>query len=275
MNLLIENSINCHYEIIESIIVKCRHILNIKNDIPINIYLYIINNQIFKKYITNKYPKIIFKPIKNFNFYINCSIYDKHYEYLDKKKSNKKYISHEITERLINNPNVFFLTPLSKINYIYADILPFCDNKKKTNIPIYIIQGKLNENRRYLDLLIKILDNTYNYDYLIKLVGKGILPPKLNKFRNKIILKNNLNFYDYHNEFVDAYCILPLISKKTHPHYYSKKLTATINYTRAYNLKCLIDHDLQEIYNLKYVSVYTDINDIELSFKKTLEDYYS
>ena len=77
-----------------------------------------------------------------------------------------------------------------------------------------------------------------------------------------------------HREFLNAYCILPLISKNTHPHYYNKKLTSTINYVRGYKLKCLIDKDLQEIYNLEDVEVYNDINDIVYHFKKTLDDFY-
>ena len=33
-----------------------------------------------------------------------------------KLNSNKKYIAHEITKNLLTNPNVFYLTPLSKKN---------------------------------------------------------------------------------------------------------------------------------------------------------------
>ena len=59
-----------------------------------------------------------------YDYYVNTTIYDKD-DKLDKEKSNKRYISHEITERLQQNPNVYFLTPLSKQRYIYADILPY------------------------------------------------------------------------------------------------------------------------------------------------------
>jgi hypothetical protein len=67
---------------------------------------------------------------------------------------------------------------------------------------------------------------------------------------------------------------LPLISKKTHPHYYNNKLTSSINYTRGYKLKCIIDNDLQKIYNLKDVEIYNNINDITSCFIKTLEQFY-
>lgn len=87
-------------------------------------------------------------------------------------------------------------------------------------------------------------------------------------------MKNNLNFIDYHKEFLDAYCILPLISKETHPQYYNNKLTSSINYVRGYKLKCIIDEYLQEIYKLDNVEVYRDINDIESSFINTLKNFY-
>ena len=49
--LLIMNNVNCHYEILESVILKYSIILNINEAIPIEIYLYFKNNKIFKKYI--------------------------------------------------------------------------------------------------------------------------------------------------------------------------------------------------------------------------------
>jgi hypothetical protein len=273
--LLIFNNNSYHYEIIESIILKYREIFNFDSEKIIDIYLYVNKNDSFKEYITNKYPKIIFKNIKDYDYYINCTIYDKQFGKLNKNKTSvEKYISHEITERLKTNPNVYFLTPLSKNRYIYTDILPYSNEKKVPNIPIYVIQGNLNQGRRYLKLLNKILDQSYEYDFIIKIIGRGHLPKELNKHKNKIVLKNNLNFINFHKEFLDAYCILPLISKNTHSKYYNCKLTSSINYARGYKLKCLIDEDLQEIYKLDNVEVYRDINDIQSSFIKTLKNFY-
>ena len=274
--LLIINKQNWHYEIIESVIKKYNDILNISKDTPIDIYLDIQHeNYSFKLYIKKKYPNIILKYINNYDFFINCTIYDADFNNIDKNESNKKYIAHEITDRLKNNPNVYFLTPLSKSRYFYSDILPFSKKKIKSNIPIYIIQGNLNQGRRYLKLLTNILDNNYQYKFIIKIVGRGYLPKELIKYKNKIILKNNLDFIRYHVEFLNCYCILPLISKDTHPDYYKNKLTSTINYARAYKLKCLIDKDLQNIYNLDNVQIYNDINDISINFSKTLEQFYN
>ena len=168
---------------------------------------------------------------------------------------------------------MFFLTPLAN-NYIIADKLPYCEYKKKINIPIYVIQGNITSSRRYYKLLEKILDENYNYNFEIKLLGKGNLPEELKKYSDKIILLNNLNFVDYHREFLDVYCILPLITKKTHPQYYDYKLTSTINYCIGYNLKCIIDKDLQKIYNLNNVEIFNNENDIVNTFKKTLIDFY-
>lgn len=272
--LLILNNFSFHYEIIESVIVKYHEIFNIDSN-KMDIYLHVSNDYSFQEYIKNKYPKIKFENIKNYDYYINCTIYDRDFDKLDNTKdSRRKYISHEITNRLKTNPNVYFLTPLAKTNFIYTDILPYSNLKKVSNFPIYIIQGNLNHGRRYLNLLNKILDHTYKYKFIIKLIGKGYLPHELKKHENKIVLRNNLNFIDYHTEFLDAYCILPLISKETHPHYYNNKLTSSINYARGYKLKCIIDNNLQEIYNLDNVEIYRDINDIKDCFIKTLENFY-
>ena len=274
--LLIQNyGHNYHYEIIESVIVKYFIILNIDKTIPIDIYLHISHNDSFQKYIQQKYPHVKFKNIKKFDYYIHCTVYDRDFKNLD-VNPNKKYISHEITERLHRHPNVVFLPPLAKKNFFYANVLPFSEKKKKTKIPIYIIQGNLNQNRRDWSLLTKILDKTYKYKFFIKLIGRGRGPPALRKYKDKIILKNNLNFIDFHKEFLDGYCILPLSSKHFGrcPFYYTTKLTSTINYALGYKLKCLIDRDLQDIYNLKDVEIFNDMNDITIAFEKTLETFY-
>ena len=96
---------------------------------------------------------------------------------------------------------MYFLTPLSKKNYFYADILPYAEKKNIANVPIYIIQGGLQPERRCYQLLEKILDETYKYKFIIKLVGKGKLPKSLEKYKGKIVLKNNLNFINYHKQF--------------------------------------------------------------------------
>lgn len=277
MILFIQNKVNFHYEIIESIILNYNKIINIQNTYDtISIFLSVLETNIsYMKYIKRKYPNIYLTIPSDFDFYISCTIYDKDYDDLKKNSNKYFYISHIITDRLQKLKNVCFLTPLAN-NYIIADILPYTKKKKKSNIPIYIIQGNMNSSRRYYILLKKILDDNfeYEYDFRIKLVGRGKLPENLEKYSHKIIIRNNLNFIDYHKEFLDVYCILPLITKKTHPQYYNNKLTSSINYCIGYNLKCIIDKDLQEIYNLNNVEIFNDENDIVHSFRKTLIDFY-
>ena len=272
MILFIENNVGFHYEIIESIIINYYKIINIQTDV--SIFLSIIDpKNFYVEYITQKYPNIQFSIPSEFDFYISCTIYDHDYDNLFKNSNKYFYISHVITDRLKELQNVFFLTPLAN-NYITTSKLPYIENKIKSSIPIYIIQGNITSHRRYYKLLENILDNNYEHDFKIKLVGYGNLPKELEKYSEKLILKNNLNFINYHQEFLDVYCILPLITKKTHPQYYYNKLTSSINYCIGYNLKCLIDKDLQEIYNLNDVEIFNDENDIVNSFKKTLIDFY-
>ena len=129
--LQITNSGKCHYEIIESVILKYKFILKIDDD-EIDIYLYNIKeNNSFNNYIKNKYPNLKLKKIDKYDYLIECTIRDCNYEKLDKSmNSNKRYISHNITPRLEKLPNVFFLTNLAK-NYFYADKLPFSEKKKQ------------------------------------------------------------------------------------------------------------------------------------------------
>jgi hypothetical protein len=282
MNLLILNKVPFHYETIESVIEYSDKILNIDKSKIKNIHLKIVPNKMFEEYIQNKYKHLSFKifyvksetPHKNYNYIINCTIYPRNYNVIKKLNKNKYFfICHETN--IPKQKNIFFLTPLCKnSNYIYLDKLPFQENKKDIDIPIYAIQGNIDSHRRNYRLLYKILENNYDKDFKIKLIGRGQMPEQLKKFKDKIILKNNLNFLDYHKEFLDVYCILPLTLKKTHKQYYTRKLTSTINYAKSYNLKCLIDDELQNIYKLENAEVFHDENNIIEAFTKTLNDFY-
>ncbi len=280
MIILIENLYNYHYEILESLILDYNKIIPyISNqDQNVTIYLVINENKSFETYIKSKYPKIIFGIPKTFDYHISATTYDYEKDYKKIFKNSKRYfyISHHVSDRLQKLSNVYYLTPIGN-KYIYADKLPFNEitNKKSSDTPIYIIQGGLKVANRYYKLLEKILEKNYEYDFIIKLAGRGNLPHQLKKYSNKLVVKNNLNFIDYHKEFLNAYCILPLITKKTHPKYYVQKLTSTISYCIGYNLKCLIDKDLQNIYNLKDVEVFNDENDICEAFNKTLVEFYN
>lgn len=131
--LLIQNLNPSHYETIETYIVKYKKLFKIQKTLKIYIDMLsnTLNNNDFKDYIKKKYNNIIFEKPSYYNYYINCTIYDKDFNnILDNPKYI--YISHEITERLKNKSNVYFLTPLMNVkHYISCDILPFMQNKKK------------------------------------------------------------------------------------------------------------------------------------------------
>ncbi len=282
MSVLIINKVPFHYETIESIIEYIDKITKCDKEKIKNFHLKIVPNKSFEDYLKKKHSNItrIYNhkdktPHKNYKFIINCTIYPRNYNLIKNKNKNKYFfICHETN--IPKQKNIFFLTPLcNNDNFIYLDKLPFQEDKKNNDIPIYAIQGNIDSHRRNYKLLYKILDENYDKDFKIKLIGRGQMPEQLKKFKDKIILKNNLNFLDYHKEFLDVYCILPLTLKKTHKQYYTRKLTSTINYAKAYNLKCLIDDELQNIYKLENAEVFHDENDIVEAFTKTLNDFYS
>lgn len=280
MLISIDNSnFNYHYEIIESVIVRYDFIIKIKKNDHYIICLENIIDKNYIKYIQNTYPKILINQNKsNYNYKIYTTFYSQFFNKFKNEimNSNKYFfISHNIEDTLKKFKNIYFLSPLCKTkNHLKAFYLPYRSNKIKLDIPIYIIQGNFTEQRRNYKLLINILKHDYDYDFKIKFLGRGKLPDYLNKFNSKFIIKDNLNFMEYHKEFLDGYAIMPLILKKTHGQYYNNKLTSSINYAISYNLKCLIDKDLQNIYNLRNIEIFNNENDIHIKFKKTLEDFY-
>jgi hypothetical protein len=281
MIIVIDNlNYGFHFEIIESIIQKYNIILKINKNNENKIYLENINSNEYIHYINKIYPFIkINQKLDNYDYKIFSTFYFKELDKYSTQINNlTKYffICHEVNDNLKKYSNVFYLTPLCKSNnFIYADVLPKLNQKStKNNIPIYIVQGRIGTLRRNPTLLYHILNHSYNYNYKIKIIGRGDLPKILEPFKDKIIFKKDLSFEDYHNEFNDAYCILPLITQKSHPQYYTDKLTSSISYAKAYNCKCLIDKDLQEIYQLNNVEVFNNENDITNAFMKTLKDFY-
>lgn len=271
--LYIKNVHDFHYEIIESAIVKYKQIFNLRNDDNSTIiYLKIKKNKTFISYIKNKYPnvKINIIPYK-IDYFINCTIYEKDCKTI-KNKKNYKYIAHESTDKLKSYNNVLYLSPLAGKNYFVADILPFSDQMKVTKIPRYIIQGGFD--RRNFKLLENILNKNYDYDFEFIILGKGNIPDYLEQYKNKFTVKKDLNFIDYHKEFTKVYCILPLVTKKTHPSYYKNKLSSSVNYILGYNCKTIIDKDLQNIYKLNNAEVFDNEYEISDAFSKTLIDFY-
>ena len=67
------------------------------------------------------------------------------------------------------------------------------------------------------------IPSNLRYDYSFKYVE--LLEYLLHTYSDKLILKRNLNFQDYHREFLDCYGIIPLISNQENACYYKNKLT--------------------------------------------------
>ena len=277
MNLLIINNHSFHYEIIESIIVHYDNIISINKNKIKSVYLKIIKNDSFCDYIKRKYP---FVQINNpflfkIHYLINVSIYGSNFHLLN-KVNNSYYISHEVTDELKKQKNVFFTTPLCKTQrFLYFTNLPFSENKINTATPVFIVQGELK--RRNWNIIKQILERKTNYDFKIRIIGKGNIPTILEElqssYSDKIEIKQNLNFIEYHKEFIDCFCIIPCISFQQNPCYYKNKLTSSINYGLGYNLYILLDERLQAIYNVKksFVYNYKNLPDV---FNNCLDYFY-
>ena len=272
------NDYDCHYEVIINVISKYYQICRETKKNTDVIYMQIgCKNEDFINYVLKNYPYIIFQCPEEYDYCINCTIYEpsnvQNKNQVILKDNKHFYISHEVFRT--DNKNIYLLTPLNNNNYLVCDHLPFQYEIYNHSFPIYIIQGSIDEKRRNYNLLEKILKENYDYDFIIKIVGSGKLDPKFDAYKNKLIIKNNLNFTDYHKEFLDCYCLLPLTSKNTQPQYYTNKLTSSINYTLAYKLPSLLDVELQNIYKLPNTYVYNSEDDIVNVFKQSLFDFYN
>jgi hypothetical protein len=312
--ILLYNPFPYHYEIIESCMVKVNEIFdyeilnNNRNKINIKFEIQYHPEPSFEIYLLEKYKDkididITFIAIESKFLYINLPINDIKYDYvlyittslyylkelMKKVKNKSRFICHDFCPDSFNDSykdleynkkNILFLTPIAKnFKSLVCDILPFVENIKKNKVPIYVIQGNLDVSRRYFELLKKLLDKCdFELPFKIKLVGRGPLPCILNKveYEKYLICKSDLNFIDYHKEFLDAYCILPLISKEMYPQYYEKRLTSSMNYGKAYKLYFLIDNDLNDIYKEKKAFVYDSksFESFYSKFKESLNNFY-
>ncbi len=280
MIIYIFNQVKFHYEVILSVIEKYDLIIKQPKTSTDIIYLsYIDYDQTYTQYLHQTYPKIKIGQPANFDYSINCTIYPN----FGQIKNNGKnfYIAHELSP-IFNQPNIthyiYYLTPLCQnLNYFYYDRLPFRNQTKQPNkIPVFVIQGNIESYRRNFDLLELLLEYSEisKLPFKVKVLGRGHLDSKFNRY-SSLIQKNDLNFIDFHHEFLDCDYILPMITQATHPHYYTTKLTSSIVYGLAYNLHFVIDQDLQNIYNVPKATIFTDTTDFISSFEKTLKSFYN
>ncbi len=277
--LHIHNSEIYHTEVIESIIDNYQHIIG---DIKIDkIYLshpYFIHTFLegsFESYIYKKHPKLNNgRPyFAKKTYTINVTCYPKTLrKQLKARRKNTYYITHEIEDWLKPYKNVFALTPVFP-RYMCMRLLPFAENKRKSHVPIFVIQGSIR--RKDTDLLRIILNENDGSggEYKIRILSKR-KPPSDIISHERVKHVNTNSFVGFHSQFVDCYGIIPLVSFEKQKHYYVKKCTASINYARGYDLKCLIDSKLQDVYKLENVKVYEDKRDIGKKFGECLLDFY-
>ena len=281
--LLLYSDTSCHYELIESVIVKYSEI--IKTFDKCDIYIYFdfhptIDTISFKKYILSKYPGIKFENINDYHYIINISIYIEQYDSLcdisGKLPKNYFAIAHRVDDVLLKDPNIYYLTELSKKPIFEATILPYANDKVDKDYPIFVVQG-LDPGRRDYEIFIKLIYHQTRFPFKFKLLGKANFNLDIVKnVIDRIILKTDLHFSDFHKEFNDCFCLLPLISKARNKCYYSLSLSSSINYIKGYKLKGFLDEDLQDIYNLPNVITYkTDYTNILDQFEKLLEEFYN
>jgi hypothetical protein len=182
---------------------------------------------------------------------------------------NTYYILHNYRPNITTPDNVFYLAPHCSTNlpnnYFIPDVLPFSSKSvsypdRPSQIPIsqgawILIQGRLN---RRVPALIKILIKFVSTS-LSGQVGDIRLAPAnlviLTKSNNlglpkskNIHMINNSDFWEFHQWVAKCNIIATLVSKQTHPKYYSSKLTSSISYGLAYQMRFLIDCDLYNIY---------------------------
>ena len=278
MKILIFNPHDFHYEIIESVLFYIDKFINNINKNTISFVLSIYkNNKSFINYIKEKYNNLsIINKNENcsYDYKINISIYPKDIEKI-KKSKNIFYISHRVDSIFDKFDNVFYLTPLNNSKkYIIPNILPYQDLKINKNQPIFIVQGNIDIKRKNYKSLIPILEKFKDIDFKIKILGRGKIPNELKKYNNKLIFKRYYRFKDYHKEFLDTFCILPLIDESFEHNYFNNTLTSSISYGLGYNLLFLCHYKLKDIYRLKKYVSYTDNSDICIGFNKCLQYFY-
>jgi len=267
--VFIDNSDNFfHLEVAVSLISQYHDLLGIPKRDSDTVYLRTGGDCI--KYVRSTHPDVVIEKPQQYDYRIAVTTYPKDLEKV-KDDGVNYYICHEVFQTPLKN--VIFLTPLGARSCSLA-CLPYRATKRATDAPIYVIQGNVTKARRNYDLLLSILQHDHKHDFRIKVVGRGKLPAIFDKYADKLILRYGLGFENYHHEFADCYGILPLISKRTHPQYYTNKLTSSINYGLGYDLQFVIDSDLQEIYNLNNACVYTG-EDIDTAFAQSLNRFYN
>jgi hypothetical protein len=278
----IVNPVPSHYEVLEEIIHQAPRIVKLPSDIEYDIHLYIIKNLSFEKYIRETYPRV--RIHYNFNYMItgtNCytifaTILDRFV--LRKNNPKKFFLLHRYDKKYSTWENIYglaaYFVPSRRLSITH---LPFVNVKKhETPIPLFAVQGNLNHNyRRSWNLLVNIFRKKWRYEFKVKLIGRGKLPAVLKPYKENIILCNNLNFIDYHREFLDVYCLILPNTPESTPAYFGPKLTSSISYLQSYNIHGLLHEKLFQVSpTLESVTTFSSNENFLVAFEEVLNSFY-
>ena len=278
----IVNPVPYHYEVLEEIIHQAPRMVKISSEEDYDIHLYIVKNHSFEMYIRENFPSV--------HLHRGFPRHTTH--------KNRYTIYATILDRFVlqkNNPKIFYL--LHRYHKIYSDWeniyglaayfvpsrrlsvthLPFVNAKKKaTTIPVFAVQGNLNHNyRRCWDLLVNILRENWRFDFKVKVIGRGKMPAALMPYKTKIILCNNLNFLDYHREFLDIYCLILPNTPESTPFYFGPKQTSSISYLQSYNIHGLLHEKLFQVApTLQRVTTFSSNENFLVAFEEVLNSFY-
>jgi hypothetical protein len=289
--ILISNNVPFHYEIVESAITQYDYLLKIDKLKTDKVYVYVVpdhyqnppgmNYYKFVEYLSNKYKNIVFlktEPTSEYDYEIHCTATSFSAKETDGgvrpidiiQDSSHAYIAHDLDKELFLIKNVFFLSNFSKTipddRVFNVTKLPIY-SVEKPNVPIFCIQGSFTRARfdrtRNYQILEQILSYEYDKDFKILVLGGWHHEEPfdigyffdLSKIHNsnidKMNVKINLDWEEYHRIFNSAYGIIPSIDKDSQPWYFKNKITSSYIYSKAYNLKVFADKDFFTVYNIK------------------------
>lgn len=242
------------------------------------------NHKSYVSYLTGKYDHVTIVPKRPENVSFDAEIYPTMYpKFLHIVQPGKQYayIAHDVLDVYEPYPNVYFLTPLgSKSLGIERSLDPLVLPpivKKKTDIPIFAFQGRLDPKLKNFKSLVDIFKIFQHFPFKIKLLGKGDPLPFLDEIAgDRILYERNLPFTEYHEAFSDVFALLPLIDDSMSHPYFTNKLTSAVSYGRAYNLWMVCHSRLQEIYHLPKCFVYegSSTNKFVDAFDLALRHFY-
>jgi len=277
--LLDNHNVSYHHEILESVYFHIDFILKKPLRDTSDVYLYIQPNPSFQAYMSQRYPYLRWcdkNTLPHYNYRIQCSFYPEKTTY--SSSPSEFYIAHGSNKKYPYRPNIYYLTPLCKHpqNYFFATHLPFRHDPKISSVstPIFVVQGDLK--RRCMKSVVRLLTFAPpSMPFKIKILSKTQeLPLELEPWKDQLIVQCNLDFQDFHREFLTVDGLLFLTDRKKNSAYYSTKLTSSVNYCKAYSLPCLIDTSLQSIYSLANAFVHEDQDDLCDAFHRMLQDWY-